>query len=201
MTGLPSDLQQVMDELDATDRAADTLVADLDDEQLHWQPDGGAAWSIAQCLEHLATINVVYTTPIRAAVDSARARGSKRRDPSRPGFFGLWFIRSMEPPVKRRLRSPGSARPGSGLPRDEVLRRYHDANAVARRLIHDAAAIDVNGTTFKNPFIPLIWVRVATGFRVITAHNRRHLWQAERVRSRSEFPGRSALSASDATPR
>jgi hypothetical protein len=31
-------------------------------------------------------------------------------------------------------------------------------------------------------------VRVATGLRVIVAHNRRHLWQAEQVKKHPQFP-------------
>jgi hypothetical protein len=192
MSSLPSDLQRALDDLDAADREADALVSGLSDEQLHWQPDGGRGWSIAQCLEHLATANTVYGEPMRRAIDAARAAGWTRKAPSRPGIFGAWFIRSLEPPVKLRQRAPGKIRPSSGLPREEVLRRYRDAHALVRGLIRDAAAIDVNRATFQNPFLPLIRVKIATAFGVISAHDRRHLWQAGRVRARADFPAAPA---------
>ena len=185
---LPPDLQKVMDEVDAADRAADVLVAGLSDEQFHWQPDGGRAWSIAQCLEHLATMNVVYGRAVRSGVDAAQARRLARTDPARPGLIGGWFARSMEPPVRRRLQSPRAGRPGSGLPREEVLHRYHAAHDEVRDLIRNAATIDVNRAKFWNPFIRFLRVRVATGLHVIPAHDRRHLWQAEQVRQRQDFP-------------
>jgi len=187
-TLLPPDLQQVLDETDAADRAADALVAGLTDEQLHWQPDGGTAWSVAQCLEHLAATTELYAKAVRGAVDAARSSGWTRKNPAQPSFFGTRFIRSQEPPVKRRLRAPSTVRPSSGLPRDEVLRRYHAAHATFRQLILDAATIDINRATFKNPFFPLIRVKVATALRIIPAHDRRHLWQAEQVRNRAGFP-------------
>jgi hypothetical protein len=196
MPSLPPDLQRVLEGIDETDRAADTLAAGLSDAQMQWQPDGGTAWSVAQCLEHLATMNVVYGTPVRKAVDAARAAGWTRRGPSSPGFFGRKFIESMEPPVRRKMRSPSQARPGSGLPREEVLRRYHEANAAIRTLVHDAAGIDVNRATFQNPFLPLIKMKVATGLQVIAAHNRRHIWQAEQVRRRADFPKHVTAGAS-----
>lgn len=189
MATLPSDLQQILDEIDQSDRAADSLVAGLTEEQLHWQPENGRAWSIAQCLEHLATMNVVYGGAVRTGIDSARASGSTRRGAGTLGFFGARWVRAMEPPVKQRMRSPGSTRPSSGLPREEVLRRYHAAHVMVREMVRDAATIDVNRATFRNPFIRLIRVRVVTGLHVIPAHDRRHLWQAEQVRKRPDFPG------------
>jgi hypothetical protein len=192
MAPLPSDLQQRLDELDATDAAADAIVAGLSDEQLHWQPNGGKSWSIAQCLEHLATANSIYAKPIRSAIDAARQRGLTREGPSRSSFLGEWFVRSLDVPVKRRLRAPSNTRPSSGLPRDEVLRRYHEMIQFARGLILDAAAIDINRVTFQTPFFKFSRVRVATGLRVILAHNRRHLWQAAQVKNHPQFPASSS---------
>jgi hypothetical protein len=188
MPPLPSDLQQRLDELDATDRAADVLVAGLSENQLHWQPNGGKSWSIAQCLEHLATANSIYARPIRSAIDSARKRGLTRTRASRSSFLGEWFVRSLDVPVRRRLRAPSNTRPSSGLPRDRVLGMYHEMNQFARQLIVDAAGIDVNRATFQTPFFRFSRVRVATGLRVIVAHNRRHLWQAEQVKKHPQFP-------------
>jgi hypothetical protein len=65
---------------------------------------------------------------------------------------------------------------------------YHDVNQFARQLILDAASIDVNRATFQSPFFRPSRVRVATGLRVIVAHNRRHLWQAEQVKQHPDFP-------------
>jgi hypothetical protein len=189
---LPADLQEILADIQASDRAADTLVAGLSDDQLHWQPDGGKAWSIAQCLEHLATMNVVYGNAVRSGLELARTKGWARRSAARPGFFGAMFARSMEPPVRRRLRAPRQTTPSSGLPRQEVLRRYHDAHASIFDIIRDAASFDVNRATFRNPFISLVRVKVSTGLRVIAAHDRRHLWQAEQVRLRPDFPRRPA---------
>jgi hypothetical protein len=185
---LPADIQQVLDEIDDSDRAADALVATLSDAQFHWQPDGGRSWSIAQCLEHLATINVVYGGAVREGIELARQQGWARSGELKPGFFGQKFIESQEPPVKRRVRAPGTVRPGSQLTRDEILRRYHAAHEDVKRLIRNAATIDANRATFPNPFLKIVRVKVATGLRVIAAHDRRHLWQAEQVLKRPDFP-------------
>jgi hypothetical protein len=187
-SALPADIQQVLDEIEAADRAADTLTANLSEQQFHWQPDGGTSWSVAQCLEHLALINVVYGDAVRSGVDAARSKGWTRTGPLTPGFFGRKFIASQEPPARRRIRAPTPARPGSQLSRAEILRRYHDAHARVKQTLRDAATIDANRATFANPFLKWVRVKVATGLKVIAAHDRRHLWQAEQVMRRPDFP-------------
>jgi hypothetical protein len=185
---LPADLQSLLDQIDDADRAVEPLIAGLSDQQFHWQPDGGRAWSIAQCLEHLATMNAVYSKPIREAVAVAHRNGWTRTGTLAPGALARWFIRSQEPPVKRRLKSPGPARPGSQLSRTEIVKRYHDAHEQVRALIRDAATIDANRATYPNPFLKMLRFKVATGLMILPAHDRRHLWQAEQVKKRPEFP-------------
>ena len=55
-------------------------------------------------------------------------------------------------------------------------------------LISDSADLDVNRATFKNPFLSVIKVRVGTALRLIAAHDRRHLWQADQVKKAPDFP-------------
>ncbi|MGH9372883.1 MAG: DinB family protein, partial [Vicinamibacterales bacterium] len=185
---LPPDVQKVLDQIADAGRVADALVANMSDEQFQWQPDAGRSWSVGQCLEHLATINALYGGAIRRAVDEARRREWSREGPLAPGPFGRCFITSQEPPVKRRLRAPGSVRPGSALSREEILRRYRESHDQLRQLAADAAGIDANRATFPNPLLEFLRVKVATGLYVLPAHERRHLWQAQRVTERAEFP-------------
>jgi hypothetical protein len=188
MTSLPPDLQQVLDDINAADRAADVIAAACTDEQFHWRAREGQGWSVGQCLDHLATINVVYGDAMRHGIENARARGWTRRAPAVPGFFGALFVKSLEPPVRRRLRAPANTRPGPSKSRDGILAAYHTAHEHIRSLVTDAAEIDTNRACFVNPFLRVLRVRVSTGLRVIAAHDRRHLWQAEQVRQAPGYP-------------
>ncbi len=183
-----SDLQQLIDELNAVDRAVEALVAPLSDAQFFWQPDGGHSWSIAECLDHLSTINGLYGHAVEEGIQSARTRGITGGGPIRSTFFGRWFIASMEPPVKLRQRAPRQAIPGPRRSRDETIRAFLERQDWIRGLVRSAADVDVSRATFKNPFLPLVRVRVGTGLRVITAHDRRHVWQAENVTRAPGFP-------------
>ena len=199
MMPLPPDLQRILDDINVADRAADVIAAACTDEQFHWRPRDGQGWSIGECLDHLATINVVYGNAIREGIQNARGRRWTRRGPAVPGFFGALFVKSLEPPVKRRLRAPANTRPGPSRNRDATLAAYHAAHEHIRAMVADAAEIDANRACFVNPFIRVLRVRVSTGLSVIAAHDRRHLWQAEQVRQAPGYPGRAAASVASGT--
>jgi hypothetical protein len=185
---LPQDVQRVIDQLDDADRHADALVATLSDPQFHWQPDGGRRWSVAQCLEHLAVGAEVYLAGMRGAVDRAKQERSVRRGPLAPGFFGRQFANSLEPPVKFRGRAPKAIVPSSTLSRAEILSRFHGSHAALKAMAREAATIDANRATFRNPFLKMVRMKLSSAFQVINAHDRRHLWQAEQVVARADFP-------------
>jgi hypothetical protein len=56
---LSADVRNLLDQLDAAERDAHALVAGLREEQAIRGPDAGS-WSVAECLDHLATANRVY---------------------------------------------------------------------------------------------------------------------------------------------
>ena len=178
---LPPDLQTILDQIDAADRAAEAIAARVTEEQFRWQPDGGRRWSIAECLDHLAVTNVLYAAAMRGAVDEAQQQGQRRAGPMQTSFLARRFVASLEPPVKTRMRAPSKIQPKPARGRDEILAAYRAAHEDVRSLLADCAAVDVNRATFSNPFFPLIRMRVATGLQAIPAHDRRHLWQAEQV--------------------
>jgi hypothetical protein len=185
---LPPDLQDELTQFQEAGRTAERIAGDLSEAQFHWQPLDGRAWSIGQCLEHLAVADRVYAEPMARAIEDARARGWSRTGPIASTAIGRWFVASLEPPVTRRSKAPSKIRPRSTASRDEILRLYREAHDLLRGLVAEAASIDVNRAKFRNPLLPLVRVRVGTGFRVINAHERRHLWQTEQVRRAEGFP-------------
>jgi DinB superfamily len=188
---LPQDLEDLRHQLDAAEREATALIEDLDDERLNWRPSP-AAWSIAQCLDHLSAASRVYLVAMEGAAAAARRRGWHRRGPIRPGAPSRWFLRELEPPPRRRLRSPRKIAPmAPPLPASNaaVGEEFKRQQAWARALLAAVADLDLNRARFVNPFVPLVRFTLGTGFLVIAAHQRRHLLQAARLRQRPDFPG------------
>jgi hypothetical protein len=171
----------------AIESDARALVADLSEEQGRWRhaPD---AWSVAECLDHLATANRVYLEAMRPPAERALASGHTRRHPALPGIVGRWFIAWLEPPVKPRSKSkaPRKIRPREGPALADAFERFMASHADTRAFLQRFSNIDLARIRFPNPFIPGVRFSLATGVNVIAAHERRHLWQAWNVRRAAE---------------
>ena len=181
--GTAADILALDEALDAAEREARDIVDGLSGERGIWRPAPGV-WSVAECLDHLATGNRVYVDAMRDPAARAQAEGRVRRGPARPGLVGGWFARSMEPPVSARfkMKAPVKIRPRSSPALADAFDAFLIAHEGVRVFLRTYAGIDLTGVTFPNPFIRGVRFSLATGLHVITAHERRHLWQARRVR-------------------
>jgi hypothetical protein len=179
---IPHDLQVLVDALDAADRDARKLAEGLDEAGGGWRAAPGA-WSIAECLDHLATSNRVYLVPMVTAAERARAAGRVRRGPARPGVIGGIFAWSMEPPARVKVRNPRVSTPRTSPPLADSLAAFLESQNKVRAFIQASADLDLTGIRFVNPFVRRIRFSLATGLHVIAAHDRRHLWQAWNVRA------------------
>jgi hypothetical protein len=187
---LTADLQSLADALDAAERDSRALVDGLTPSQGVWRAHDGS-WSVAECLDHLATANRVYLHAMRPAATRALREGRLRRGPAQPGLFGGWFVRYLEPPVKARLKSkaPKAIRPRPSPPLADATAAFLASQDDVRAFLRTYAGIDLAAVGFPNPFIRGVRFSLATGLHVIAAHERRHLWQAWRVRTAAERAG------------
>jgi hypothetical protein len=184
-SSLPVWSARLIDDLDATDRRATALARGLSPQQLNWNPADGI-WSVGQCLQHLYVANEVYLPAIASAL------GSRPHGPVpdiTPGWFARWFIRNyIEPSAEgRRARAPKKINPGERID-SSILDVFLRSNHAARDLVRRAGAYDVNRIRFRNPFLPVLRFTVGSGLEIVSAHQRRHLLQAERVRQARNFP-------------
>ena len=177
---------------EATGHDARALVHGLDEAHGTWRAHPGS-WSVAECLDHLATANRVYLQAMQPAAARALAEGRLRRGAARPGLLGGWFVRSLEPPVNKLFRSkaPGKIRPRPSPPLADAQEQFMASHGDVVAFLRQYADIDLAGVRFPNPFITGIRFSLATGLHVLAAHERRHLWQAWRVRRNAEEVERS----------
>jgi len=180
---LPADIKDLHQQLDAAERDAALLVAGLSPEQGVTRPAPGR-WCISECLDHLATSNRVYLAAMREPLARARERNRRRRGPAKPGWPGRLFIYSLEPPPKfaSKRKSPRKARPRAAPPLAVAYADFSASHADVRAFLHENADLDLARIRFTNPFVRVIHFSLATGLHVLTAHERRHLWQAWSVR-------------------
>jgi len=179
----PADIAVLDDAFDTIEQDARALVGGLTERSGAWRPDHDS-WSIAECLDHLAIANRVYLRAMEPAAERALKQGSTRRGPAQPGMIGSWFIRTLEPPVKPRLRTraPQRIQPRRAPSLGDAFTQFLASHDEVRSFLRRYAQIDLAGARFPNPLVRGIRFSLATGLHVIAAHERRHVWQAWRVR-------------------
>jgi hypothetical protein len=165
-------------------RDAQAAFGHLGARQLNWRPDA-TQWSIAQCCEHLLISNRLM---MRAAEDALAARRPTlwQRMPLLPGVLGRALIRSQSPDGTRKFAASSKATPTHDIAADIIVRfveQHHEAAARARTLDEGMAA----RTIMTSPFLRVIIYSVLDGWRLMAAHDRRHLEQARRVLQHADF--------------
>jgi len=173
--------------LDAAERDARALVEGLAEAAAGWR-DRPGSWSVAECLDHLATSNEVYLEAMRGVAADAAAHNRTRKAPARPGVIGRLFVRWLEPPVSPWLkgRAPRLIRPRPAPALTDASNRFLASQKAVRAFLRRYSDIDLAGVRFPNPFIRGVRFSLATGLHVLEAHERRHLWQAWRTRRAAE---------------
>jgi hypothetical protein len=183
----PPEISALQAALDAAEHDARTLVSGLTEQQGAWREEAGS-WSVAECLDHLATANRVYLQAMQKPADRARRDGRRRRGAATPGVIGRWFVRMLEPPVKPRFKTkaPRLIQPRAAPLLADAFDRFLVSQNEVRSFLRAYGDLDLAGVRFPNPFVSGVRFSLATGLHVIPAHERRHLWQAWRVRRAAE---------------
>jgi hypothetical protein len=184
----PIALSSVLSDLQFAEEQAAKIIARTSPAQASWQPNAGRSWSIVQCLSHLARTDRIYAAAMYEAVAQLDARPNVPPNGISPGFLSARFIRSLEPPVRTRMKAPAKICPLSHADPNETFAEFVDSHKAVRIVIEAASGADINRVRFKNPFVPLVRFTVGTGLLVICAHDRRHLWQATQVAQTTGFP-------------
>jgi len=184
-------LADVTAALDDLARETEASFGGLSERELNWRPTA-TQWSVAQCFDHLLTANLLMFHAAEEALTDTRPRTFWQRLPVLPGVLGRMLIRSQAPDNARKYTASPKAQPAaSDIPADVIPRfveQHREAVAWARTLDERDAARAI----MTSPFIKVITYSVLDGWRLVAAHDRRHVEQARRVTLWPEFPKRKA---------
>jgi hypothetical protein len=168
-------------------RDAQDRFGSLTGTQLNWRPDE-TRWGVAQCFEHLLTANRLMLEAAYAALDETRPRTIWQRLPVLPGILGRMLIRSQTPAATRKFIAPPAARPVFTDIAEDIVRRFADQQREAAAWMAALDAARAERTIMTSPFLRVITYSVLDGCRLMAAHDRRHMEQAQRVMALPEFP-------------
>jgi hypothetical protein len=186
---LGTDLQNYHQQFLSIRSEARNLLADLTDNQLTWQP-GSNQWSIAQCVDHLVVTGCNSLSHMTQAISEARLKGLLSEGPFRYGMLERWFVRQMEPNAKMRFKAPKAYLPIRDRLPSEIVTSFYGLQEDFLQCIEDANGINLSRVRVNNAVSR--WFRLSLGQELAfnIAHERRHLWQAEKVKEIADFPQR-----------
>lgn len=136
------------------------------------------AWSVSQCLDHLAQTTNAFVPVIASGITRAPRLTTNRA--LRTGAFACLLIRNLEPPYRLRLKVPASL-----VPRqhdfDSAWRGFEESQAQLAKTIRSAAGLAIDQVRVESPVYARISYNVYGALRMLAAHERRHLWQIDQI--------------------
>jgi len=137
-----------------------------------------ASWSAAQCLDHLAQTTNAFIPAISSAIAHAPHLTTNRA--LRTGALTGLFIRNLEPPHRLRFKVLAPL-----VPRrrdfDSAWRAFEESQVQLGKTIRSAAGLAIDQAKVESPVYARFSYNVYGALCMLTAHERRHLWQIEQI--------------------
>jgi len=182
-----AELEGYSDQLLSVKQDATGLMSGLSDAQFNWQPEPGR-WSMAGCFDHLnKSAAQLFMPKIDAAIAGARAQDLRATGPFAYSAFERWCVRTNDAPPKMRFKAPRRVRPASSRPLEDVRAEFLRWQDELGRRLREADGLDLARAKEKSP-IPFVKWSLGAFFQLMLAHERRHTFQARRVRQSPAFP-------------
>jgi len=188
---LAPEIERFREEFERLSAEGDGLAGPLSDEQFFWRPSP-EAWSVAHCLDHLNVVARLYLPRLDEAISDAIRRGIYGAGPYSYNWIGRFTVYMQEPPVRLRLQAPGSFVPQPGRPRAEIMAAYRAYQVQFIDRLRQANGLDLARAKVSSPVATWLRFSLGSGFELMAAHERRHLWQARNIVDSPDFPGNVA---------
>ena len=182
-----AELKAIQRQLTAVTVRVRELVADVSQEQL-WTRPSPESWSIGECLAHLNVTGQLYLKKKETAVAAGWAEGRVGTGPFRYGLLFRLFLWYEEPPPRKKLIpiKLGNAAPKMfappAQPNENVVEEFTTLQDEFSALTEKADGLDLTRVTMSSPAAERFRMSLLEAFGGTLAHERRHLWQAERAK-------------------
>jgi len=173
-------LDEMAAEIRAVTERARAVVGQVGVARLGEGPAGGG-WSVAECLEHLNMSTRAFLPRWRAALQEARTQGLRGEDPYKTDLWGKLLVWTLEPPPKFRMPTTPQFQKIETPPAERVLSDFVACQEELLGVLRDARGLALDKVKVRSPFQERMQYSAWSSFRVTASHERRHLWQAERV--------------------
>lgn len=173
-------IDELIAELDETTERTRRLVESTEPRLFTVRPHF-TSWSASECVAHLSISTEEFLPVLREAIETARKRGLKPEKRASMDLLGRvlrWFL---EPPVRKKVNTAARFVPKAVRAKAEALNEFLSLQRQLVEVIRGASDIPLSRVKVVSPFDKRVKYNLYSAFRVIAAHQRRHLWQAEQA--------------------
>lgn len=171
-----------INEIENIKREAVSLIESVPEDKFNVKPDS-KTWSVSECLKHLINTAEMYIPSIKKVIEnSLKTEGFKNKNYRHSAFMNF-AIRKVEPPYKLKMKTFGSLAPAvKEYSKSEIQKEFIEAHDELLDLIKESEGIDLGKVKLKSPILPLLRMKLGEVFPFLSAHARRHLWQANKIK-------------------
>jgi hypothetical protein len=184
---MASQLEDFQRQFERIKKDAEELIAGLNPYGFNWHPASGS-WSIAECLDRPIVAGNLLIPRLDEAIRSAREQNLQSTGPFHFGVKGTLFIRAQEPPVRRKIRTFPEYVPPAARLTEVVQREFIELQDRLIERVRFADGLDLSKMPIRSPVVTWLRFNIAVWIAATAAHERRHLWQARRIRESQWFP-------------
>lgn len=136
-------------------------------------------WSILECIEHLNIYGDFYNPAIKESIENTNSKSTKY---FKSGLIGNYFVQLISPKKKlNKMKTLKVNNPINKVLDRNVVDKFIDQQRECLHLIEKSKKLNLTKTKTAISISKIIKLRLGDTFRFITAHNERHLLQAESI--------------------
>jgi hypothetical protein len=181
-------LDELLAEAESISEDTRSAFGRLTPEQLNWKPHPDQ-WSVGQCFEHLMKTNEPYIPIFQGLLRGESKKTLWERVPLLPGVFGPLIVKAVSPLSTGKVKARPDFMPSSSAVDARVIASFLDQQRQLLSSIRAASKLDLGQIIITSPVASIVTYNALNAVRIIVAHERRHLLQAERVTQAEGFPG------------
>ena len=155
-------------------------------QQLNWKPAPNR-WSIGECLEHLIQTNGWYFGIVEPILAGQYSKPLAGRIPGYPGLLGRILINAVSPQEARKTETMAVFEPARRTVDTDEIARFTEQQSKLVELIRRSERLDLKRTIIASPATSTIVYSLLDAWRLIAAHEMRHLGQARNVAKMDGF--------------
>ncbi|MDP2360699.1 MAG: DinB family protein [bacterium] len=170
-------LQSVMEDLQRSEDELHAFAAGADEDGWNRRP-GPRRWSASECVEHLNLSSEAILPEFWRAMERARSAGEATPRPLRLGLTGWLLVKGSGPGWSPRVKTRTGFEPRHHGSVGDVRDRFLALQDELRVCLRAADGLAIDQARVISPFDGRVSYNLYAGFRLVAAHQARHLRQA-----------------------